>query len=120
MRLLSQAAYNRQLKLVLREVYAHHALKMLRVTYYRYKMGKPHKFTEDKAELISSHSMRRGFCTRHLNSSHFNETDVLKMLGSKDMDELQRYLSIYFKLATLIFSTVSILFLIQVMVSSSW
>jgi hypothetical protein len=92
MRLLSQAVYNRQLKLVLREVYAHHTLKMPRVTYYRYKMGKPYKFTEDKAELISSHSMRRGFCTRHLNSGHFNETDVLKMLGSKDMDELQRYI----------------------------
>jgi integrase len=92
MRLLSQAVYNRQLKLVLREVYEHHALKMPRVTYYRYKMGKPHKFTDDKAELISSHSMRRGFCTRHLNSGHFNETDVLKMLGSKDMDELQRYI----------------------------
>lgn len=92
MRLLSQAVYNRQLKLVLREVYAHHQLKMPRLTYYRYKMGKPHKFIEEKADLISSHSMRRGFCTRHLNSGYFNETDVLKMLGSKDLGELQRYI----------------------------
>jgi site-specific recombinase XerD len=67
---------------------------MPEVTYYRYKMGKPIEFTEPKSELITSHSMRRAFCTRHLNSGYFNETDVLQMLGSKDITELQRYVKV--------------------------
>jgi integrase len=94
MNLLSDAVYNRQIKMVVAEVYAHFKLPDESITYYRYKLGKPIKFVEPKSHLISSHSMRRGFCTRHLNSGHFNETDVLRMLGSKDMDELQRYIKV--------------------------
>ena len=81
MGILSDAVYNRQIKLVMAEAYAENGLSMPEITYHRFKMGKPFQFTEPKCQLISSHSMRRGFCTRHLNSGYFNETDVLQMLG---------------------------------------
>lgn len=94
MQLYSEARYNMNMKLVLTEAYAYAGLDMPQITYYRYKLGKPVEFNVPKYELISSHSMRRSFCTRHLNSGFFNETDVLQMLGSSDLKELQKYITI--------------------------
>ena len=91
---LSEAQYNSQIKEVVKEAYEATGLEMPEVTYYRFKAGKPVEFTKPKYELITSHSMRRGFCSRHLNGGHFNESDVLEMLGSTDLKELQKYLAV--------------------------
>lgn len=92
MKIVSEAYYNRTMKEVIKNVYAFNGLTMPEITYTRMKLTNEIEFTEPKYALISSHSMRRGFCTRHLNSGYFSETDVLEMLGSSDMKELQKYI----------------------------
>ena len=40
------------------------------------------------------HLPRRRPYARHINSREFNHTDVLEMIGSKDITELQKYIAI--------------------------
>ena len=56
------------------------------------KLGNAYPYFSPKPDEISSHSMGRSFCTRHINGFHFNQNDILKMLGSKDLSELQKYM----------------------------
>jgi site-specific recombinase XerD len=94
MKILSEAYYNRTMKQVIADVYAANGLDMPEITYTRMKLNEKIQVTKPKHALISSHSMRRGFCTRNLNSGHFNETDILQMLGSSDLKELQKYITV--------------------------
>ena len=56
------------------------------------KLGVAYSYYSPKHEELGSHSMRHIFCTRHINGSDFNQNDILKMLGSKDLKELQKYM----------------------------
>lgn len=90
--ILSQAQYNKQLKVVLTLMYQHHGIEAPMVEIRPTKLGVVHAYFAPKPDEISSHSMRRSFCTRHINGSSFNQNDILAMLGSSDLTELQKYM----------------------------
>lgn len=90
--ILSEAQYNKQLKVVLTHMYQDLGMELPIVEVRPTKLGVAYPYFSTKPDEISSHSMRRSFCTRHINGSHFNQNDILKMLGSKDLKELQKYM----------------------------
>ena len=90
--IISEKHYNEQLKKSVAEMYAHNSMEMPIVEIRPTKMGVAFPYYSPKNEELGSHSMRRSFCTRHINGSDFNQNDILKMLGSKDLKELQKYM----------------------------
>lgn len=94
MKILSEAVYNRDIKNVLKKMYAHYGKPDITIEYKRYKLTKAVTFEELKSDMIASHSARRGFVSRNINSGHFTESDLLEILGSKDYTQLKKYIKI--------------------------
>ncbi|MBU6122614.1 site-specific integrase [Hymenobacter siberiensis] len=94
MKIMSEAVYNRDIKGVLKKTYAHYGKEDTLIEYKRYKLKEGIDCESLKSDLITSHSARRGFISRNINSGHFNESDLLSMLGSKDYTQLKKYIKI--------------------------
>jgi hypothetical protein len=92
MKILAEAVFNRELKTLMSKMYKYYNLEEPIITYYRYKLTERYRFDEPKSELLSSHSNRRGFITRNINSGDFDSTDVMKMIGSIDFKTMQKYI----------------------------
>ncbi|GAB3572949.1 phage integrase SAM-like domain-containing protein [Hymenobacter daeguensis] len=98
MALITEAYYNRSIKEIVAELYAFHGVVMPTVIVNREDAkGAVHETITPKNEELGTHSNRRSFVSRHINSSEFNHTDVLAMLGSSDMKELQKYIQVHDK-----------------------
>lgn len=96
MALLAEAYYNRTIKTIVAELYAYHGLQIPMVVVCREDANGDVKDTEaPKNEELGTHSNRRSFVSRHVNSFEFNSDDVLAMLGSTDATELRKYTSIH-------------------------
>lgn len=77
------------------EVYAYHGISMPMVNIVHEDVKGVQRSTEtEKVDELGTHSNRRSFVSRHINSDEFKHTDVLEMLGSSDMKELQKYINI--------------------------
>ncbi|MBC6605616.1 hypothetical protein H8B13_02165 [Hymenobacter sp. BT188] len=94
MNILSEAVYNRDIKNVLKKMYKHYGKVDTLIEYKRYKLKQEVPCEALKSDLITSHSARRGFISRNINNGHFNESDLLSMLGSKDYSQLKKYIKI--------------------------
>lgn len=95
MKLLSEQVYNRDIKKILADMYAHYGKPNEETQWSRQDVkGGAVIATSLKSDLIATHSNRRSFISRHINSREFNHTDILKMLGSSDLKELQRYIDV--------------------------
>ena len=92
--IISPKHYNEQLKKAVAATYAHNGMEMPIVEIRPTKLGVAFPYYNPKNEELGSHSMRRSFCTRHINGTDFNQNDILKMLGSKDLKELQKYMQV--------------------------
>lgn len=90
--IISEKHYNEQIKKAVAASYTSNGLKIPEVEVRPMKLGVAYPYMSEKHLELSSHSMRRSFCTRHINGSDFNQNDILKMLGSKDLKELQKYM----------------------------
>ena len=98
MALITEAHYNRSIKEIVAELYAYHGLEMPMVIVKREDAkGIVHETPTPKNEELGTHSNRRSFVSRHINSNEFNSDDVLAMLGSTDATELRKYTAIHDK-----------------------
>ncbi|WP_426062013.1 phage integrase SAM-like domain-containing protein [Hymenobacter sp. B1770] len=95
MAIITEAYYNRTIKEIVAEMYDHHGVSMPTVVVVREDAKGVAVSTETPINLeLSTHSNRRSFVSRHINSDEFKHTDVLEMLGSTDMKELQKYIQV--------------------------
>ena len=84
--------YNKYIKVILEALFLKYEINQKPIKIYRYKLKDEFVEHHLKHELMSSHSNRRGFCTRMWQQG-YTERDILKMLGSKTNTELRKYVS---------------------------
>ena len=95
MALIKEAYYNRSIKAIVAELYDYHGLEMpLEIVNREDAKGSISTTLTPKNLELGTHSNRRSFVSRHINSDEFKHTDVLEMLGSTDMKELQKYIQV--------------------------
>jgi hypothetical protein len=95
MNIISEAHYNRTIKGLVAELYQYHGEKVPEVPVTREDAdGVKHTTLTAKNLELGTHSNRRSFVSRHINSSEFNHIDVMEMLGATDIKELQKYMDI--------------------------
>ncbi|MBD2716186.1 hypothetical protein KBK19_14180 [Microvirga sp. STR05] len=95
MKLMSEKHYNKTIKLIVKELYEYHNMEMP-VEQIETERVDGKKYVEEvqKNLLLATHSNRRSFISRHINSTEFSHIDVMEMLGSTDLKELQKYIKI--------------------------
>lgn len=92
---LTETVYNREIKVTVADAFAYYKRPMPQVTIKREDAdGEVHDTTVDMNKELTTHSNRRSFISRHINSKEFNQYDILSMIGSKDTKELEKYISI--------------------------
>ena len=74
-------SYNKYIKKILETLFLKNNINQKPITIYRYKLKEEFVEYHHKHNLMSSHSNRRGFCTR-MWQQKYSERDILKMLGS--------------------------------------
>ncbi|QCR22862.1 tyrosine-type recombinase/integrase [Pontibacter sp. SGAir0037] len=91
LKLVSSVKYNEYIKVILKALFMKHEINQQPIAVMRYKLKEEFVFHHYKYELMSSHSNRRGFCTRLWQEGH-TERDILLMLGSKSNQVLRKYI----------------------------
>ena len=90
--LVSEVKYNKYIKLICKEVFDLHHINQIKIPIKTERLKKEDITYHFKHELISSHSSRRGFCTRMYQNHGYSERDILLMLGSKSSEILRKYI----------------------------
>ncbi|MBA9078211.1 hypothetical protein [Rufibacter quisquiliarum] len=92
--LVSDQKYNKYIKQICKEVFAKHNINQEPIIIARKQFGDKEKSSKSffKHDLLSSHSNRRGFCTR-LYKDGWTEYDILNIIGSTSSAILRGYIS---------------------------
>lgn len=88
--LVSEVKFNKYIKLILKDLFEKHEINQSKIAIRKEKLAEEFIEYYFKWELITSHSGRRGFCTR-LWQNGYSERDILLMLGSKTSEILRKY-----------------------------
>ncbi|GAB3196731.1 integrase [Pontibacter aydingkolensis] len=89
--LVSEVKFNKYIKLILKDLFEKHKINQVKIAIRKEKLAEEFVEYYYKWELITSHSGRRGFCTR-LWQAGYTERDVLLMLGSTTSEILRKYI----------------------------
>ncbi|WP_017732735.1 tyrosine-type recombinase/integrase [Nafulsella turpanensis] len=88
----AEQKYNENIKLILEALYVKNDIHQKPIKIVRYKLAEEFVEHHMKHKLMTSHSNRRGFCTRMWQAG-YSERDILQMLGSKTNTELRKYVA---------------------------